>query len=157
MMQTTIGVQHHRSCRATFRDKEMGKYDKSVSPREAVPLSILFKRNVNCSINEGTRKDDFNFEWDANQFYDYRAKKWDFEGTTNGSEWTGRKNDQPFIGQIQISGGKSEKRVMKVISPSEARVPPYYPDIELVRNEITYYYNCLQETINDIINMLIDN
>ena len=47
-----------------------------------MPLSILFKRNVNCSINEGTRKDDFNFEWDANQFYDYRAKKWDFEGTT---------------------------------------------------------------------------
>ena len=150
MMQTTIGAHHHRSCRATFRGKEMGEYDKNVLPKEVVPLPILFKRNGYYTFNEGTGKDDFNFEWDPNQFYDHRGKKWNFKGATNGSEWTGRKKDQPFFGQIQISGGKSGKRVKKVISPSKVSVPPYYPDIELVRNEIAHHYNCLLETDKEV-------
>ncbi|MDC0048059.1 sulfatase [Verrucomicrobia bacterium] len=150
MMQTTIGAHHHRSCRATFRGKEMGEYDRNVLPKEVVPLPILFKRNGYYTFNEGTGKDDFNFEWDPNQFYDHRGKKWNFKGATNGSEWTGRKKGQPFFGQIQISGGKSGKRVKKVISPSKVPVPPYYPDIELVRNEIAHHYNCLLETDREV-------
>ncbi|MDB4721245.1 sulfatase [Verrucomicrobiales bacterium] len=150
MMQTTIGAHHHRSCRATFRGKEMGEYDKNVLPEEVVPLPILFKRNGYYTFNEGTGKDDFNFEWDPNQFYDHRGKRWNFKGATNGSEWTGRKKNQPFFGQIQISGGKSGKRVKKVISPSEVPIPPYYPDIALVRKEIAHHYDCLMETDNEV-------
>jgi arylsulfatase A-like enzyme len=30
MMQTTVGAHQHRSCRATFRGKSMGEYDKNV-------------------------------------------------------------------------------------------------------------------------------
>ena len=30
MMQTSIGAHHHRSCRATFRGKDMGGYDKNI-------------------------------------------------------------------------------------------------------------------------------
>ena len=58
MMQTTIGAHHHRSCRATFRGKEMGEYDRNVLPKEVVPLPILFKRNGYYTFNEGTGKDD---------------------------------------------------------------------------------------------------
>ena len=44
MMQTSIGAHHHRSCRATFRGKDMGEYDKNVLPQGVTPLPILFKK-----------------------------------------------------------------------------------------------------------------
>ena len=34
MMQTSIGAHHHRSCRATFRGKDMGEYDKNVNKED---------------------------------------------------------------------------------------------------------------------------
>ncbi|MCZ6894908.1 MAG: sulfatase-like hydrolase/transferase, partial [Gammaproteobacteria bacterium] len=40
MMQTSIGAHNHRSCRPSFRGKDMGEYDKNVLPRHATPLPI---------------------------------------------------------------------------------------------------------------------
>ena len=149
MMQTSIGAHHHRSCRATFRGKDMGEYDKNVLPQGVTPLPILFKKNGYYTFNEGTGKDDFNFEWSSKDFYD-RVGGWNFKGAKNGSEWTGRKKNQPFFGQIQLQGGKLGKRAKKIIDPSIVPVPPYYPDIALVRKEIAHHYDCLIETDKEV-------
>ena len=149
MMQTSIGAHHHRSCRATFRGKEMGGYDKNILPDEVIPIPIIFKKNGYYTFNEGTGKDDFNFEWSSKEFYD-RVGGWNFKGAKNGSEWTGRKKDQPFFGQIQLQGGKLGKRAKKIIDSSIVPVPPYYPDIALVRKEIAHHYDCLIETDKEI-------
>ena len=149
MMQTSIGAHHHRSCRATFRGKEMGEYDKNILPKGVIPLPILFKKNGYYTFNEGTGKDDFNFEWNVKEFYD-RIGGWNFKGAKNGSEWTGRKKGQPFFGQIQLQGGKLGKRAKKIIDPSIVSVPPYYPDIALVRKEIAHHYDCLIETDKEV-------
>ena len=37
MMQTSIGAHHHRSCRAKFRGKDMGEYDKNVLSQGVTP------------------------------------------------------------------------------------------------------------------------
>ena len=62
----------------------------------------------------------------------------------------GRKKNQPFFGQIQLQGGKLGKRAKKIIDPSLVPVPPYYPDIALVRKEIAHHYDCLIETDKEV-------
>ena len=146
MMQTSIGAEHHRSCRAVFRGIDMGEYDKNVLPAEVVPLPIRFRKAGYYTFNEGSSKDDFNFEWKAGEFYDHAKKKWNFKGAKNGSEWTGRAEGQAFFGQIQLAGGKLGRKVKKVVDRSAVPVPPYYPDIPLVREEIAHHYDCLLAT-----------
>ena len=58
--------------------------------------------------------------------------------------------NQPFFGQIQLQGGKLGKRAKKIIDPSLVPVPPYYPDIALVRKEIAHHYDCLIETDKEV-------
>jgi arylsulfatase A-like enzyme len=147
MMQTSIGAHHHRSCRAEFRGKSMGEdYDKNTLPAHVVPLPLRFREAGYYTFNEGGGKDDYNFEWSPEAFYDHRDKKWNFKGAKDGSEWTGRKDGQPFFGQIQLAGGKLGRGVSEVVDRGSVPVPPYYPDIPLVREEIAHHYDCLLET-----------
>ena len=147
MMQTSIGAHQHRSCRPTFRGEDLGPvYDKNVLPEGVTPVPILFRKAGYYTFNEGGGKDDFNFEWDPAELYDHRNVKLNFKGAKDGSEWTGRKEGQPFFGQIQLSGGKLGRRVKQVVERDTVPVPPYYPDIPLVREEIAHHYDCLLET-----------
>lgn len=147
MMQTSIGAHNHRSCRAMFRGKSMGKYDKNVLPKQVVPLPIRFREAGYWTFNEGG-KDDYNFEWDIDQFYDFHRSRggWGPRSLVAGDCWKGKKEDQPFFGQVQLGGGKLGKRAPKAIDRSKVPVPPYYPDILEVREEIAHHYDCLLKT-----------
>ncbi len=149
MMQTTIGAHNHRSCRATFRGKSMGEYDKNVLPEGVKPVPQIFKEAGYYTFNEGTGKDDFNFEWDIPTLYD-RASKPEFKGAKDGTDWSGRKEGQPFFGQIQLMGGKYRKGVKKVTDRAAVPVPPYYPDVPEVREEIAFHYDCLLKTDEEV-------
>jgi N-sulfoglucosamine sulfohydrolase len=147
LMQTSFGAHHHRSCRADFRGMSMGdEYDKNVLPETIKPLPQIFKEAGYYTFNEGSGKDDFNFEWSREVFYNHVNNKWNFKGAKNGSEWTGRKEGQAFFGQIQLAGGKLGRNTPKVVDRAKVPVPPYYPDIPLVREEIGHHYDCLIET-----------
>lgn len=147
MMQTSIGAHHHRSARPVFRGQDLEPvYDRNVLPKPVVPLPIRFRQAGYYTFNEGGGKDDFNFEWDPEAFYDHRGKGMNFKGAREGSEWSGRAEGQPFFGQIQVTGGKSGNRVRKQVDRETVPVPPYYPDIPLVREEIAHHYDCLLYT-----------
>jgi len=140
-MQTTFGLHHHRSGRPTFRGKSMGPdFDAIRLPKGVKTIPELFKAAGYYTFNQG--KDDYNFLYNREDLYDGGTGRMGFQG---GSEWAGRKPGQPFFGQIQLRGGKSRPK-KKVVDRSKVPVPPYYPDVAIVRQEIGHHYDCIAYT-----------
>ncbi|MCG6154667.1 sulfatase family protein [Rubinisphaera margarita] len=158
MMQTSIGAHNHRSCRDSFRGQSMGEYDRNALPESATPLPIRFRQAGYWTFNEGN-KDDYNFEWSKEEFYDFERSRggWGPGTLVAGKCWAGKGKDQPFFGQVQLGGGKLGKRAPSVIDPADVPVPPYYPDVKEVRDEIAHHYDCLLKTdeqVGEIIDAL---
>jgi N-sulfoglucosamine sulfohydrolase len=147
MMQTSIGAHNHRSCRATFRGKSMGDVDENILPYDVVPLPVRFRNAGYWTFNEG-EKDDYNFTFDIKEFYDFARSRggWGPGSLVNGDCWGGLKSGQPFFGQVQLGGGKLGKRAPPIVDLAAVSVPPYYPDIHEVREEIAHHYDCLLKT-----------
>ena len=144
-MQTSFGIHNHRSGRPDFRGQAMGAaFDDIRLPAGVEPLPVLMKKAGYFTFNQ-SGKDDYNFKWSAENFYSPNSK-------TN--LWRNRKDGQPFFGQVQLRGGKLGKRAKAVIDPSTVPVPPYYPDIPEVREEIAHHYDCLLKTDQEIGNLL---
>ena len=147
-MQTSLGIHNHRSGRATFRGKGMGLgFDDIRLPQGVKTLPEIFRAAGYHTFNEGG-KDDYNFAFDAKRLYDFLPKKrgWGPKALVAGQCWAGKKDGQPFFGQVQLGGGKLGKRAPKVVDRSKVPVPPYYPDTDLVREEIAHHYDCLLKT-----------
>lgn len=147
MMQTSIGAHNHRSCRSQFRNVKWETYDKNTLPESATPLPIRFRRAGYWTFNEGG-KDDYNFEFDKTEFYDFERSKggWGPASLVAGDCWAGKGEGQPFFGQVQLGGGKLRGRAPKVLDRSIVPIPPYYPDVAEVREEIAHHYDCLLKT-----------
>ncbi|MEM1441430.1 MAG: sulfatase [Verrucomicrobiota bacterium] len=147
MMQTSIGAHNHRSARAEFRGKSMGEYDRNVLAEEVVPLPIRFRDAGYWTFNEGG-KDDYNFEWDIKEFYDFERSKggWGPGSFLAGDCLKDKPEGKPFFGQIQLGGGKLGKRADTILDRSIVPIPPYYPDVAEVREEIAHHYDCLLKT-----------
>ncbi|NNE91788.1 MAG: sulfatase, partial [Verrucomicrobiales bacterium] len=148
MMQTTIGAHNHRSCRAAFRGKSMGEYDKNVLPEGVKTVPEIFRESGYYTFNNG--KDDYNFEWDGKKMYDWLGKGLNFKGAEKGTEWSGCPDGKPWFGQIQLSGGKTGKKAKKGVDRAKVPVPPYYPDVPEVREEIAHHYDCLLFTDDQV-------
>jgi len=146
MMQTSIGAHEHRSCRSEFRGKQMGEYDRNDLPEGVRPLPHILHDVGYWTFNDGG-KDDYNFTFDINELYDAGPEKgWGPERFVNGTSLKGRGEGQPFFGQIQLGGGKLGRKPKKITDRSQVPVPPYYPDIPEVREEIAHHYDCLLTT-----------
>ncbi len=144
MMQTTIGSHNHRSSRSKFRNQSTEEYDKNILPKHVIPLPIRFREAGYWTFNEGG-KDDYNFEWNAKEFYDYLKRQWGPDAFVSGEILQRNLENKPFFGQIQLRGGKL-KNLPKMVDRSQVPIPPYYPNIPEVREEIAYHYDCLIET-----------
>ena len=140
-MQTTFGIHNHRSGRPSFRGKSMGKaFDDIRLPKGVEPLPVMMKKAGYFTFNQ-SGKDDYNFKWSAAELYSPNSSK---------NYWRNRKPAQPFFGQIQLRGGKLGRRAPAVTDRAKVPVPPYYPDIPLVREEIAHHYDCLLKTDEQI-------
>jgi arylsulfatase A-like enzyme len=125
MYQTSIGAHHHRSGRGRL---------KIHLPDHVKLVPQLFQEaGYHTSItgwppNGKLGKTDYNFEWD--------------ESIYDGSDWSQRREGQPFFAQIQTPGGKlrgsdaggwdriakQAERVLGSKTRIEAvELPPYYP------------------------------
>ncbi len=122
MYQTSIGVHQHRSGR--------GK-EKIYLPDHVKMIPKMFQEAgyYTCNANGPGKnpnrgKTDYNFEFDP-AVYD-------------GTDWSERKEGQPFFAQIQLNGGKYrhgrnwknrvEKTLGSTTSHDQVQLPPYYPE-----------------------------
>ena len=147
-MQTSLGIHNHRSGRAVFRGKKLGPvFDDIRLPKGVKTLPEMFRAAGYWTFNEGG-KDDYNFKHDTKKMYDFLPKKrgWGPASLVAGDCWKGRKKGQPFFGQVQLGGGKLGRRATATIDRATVPVPPYYPDIPEVREEIAHHYDCLLKT-----------
>ncbi|PHS03202.1 MAG: phosphate ABC transporter substrate-binding protein [Blastopirellula sp.] len=137
-MQTTTGTHNHRSSRT----------EKSAIhlPEGIRTLPEIFKQAGYFTFNQG--KEDYNFMFEMSDLY----------ATVKGdSPWEGRKKGQPFFGQIQLKGGKTNTRKLKAdqkVDPADVTVPAYFPDHEIYRNIWASHYDTIRATDTDLGNIV---
>ncbi len=148
MYQTSIGAHEHYSSFSVWRGNEMEVWDPNHLGVRTLPE--IFKAAGYYTFNEG--KNHYNFVFSDEDLYDRKGGN-GFKGAKEGTEWTGRQAEQPFFGQIQLTGGKYKDPPEK-IQPNQVTVPPYYPDHEVFREEIAHHYNTILK-MDDILGNII--
>lgn len=151
MYQTSIGAHEHYSSFRAWRGNEMESWDPNHLGVRTLPE--IFKAAGYYTFNEG--KDHYNFVFSDEDLYDRKGDN-GFKGAKDGTEWTGRAENQPFFGQIQLRGGKRGDAPKKV-DPADVTVPPYYPDHPVYRKEIAHHYDTIlkmDEILGHIISRL---
>ena len=156
-MQTSFGVHHHRSSRNLAADTPHDGVGMIHLPEGVLPLPQLCREHGVFAFNEGHSKDDFNFVFRREDLYDYCPDLRELGPalTVAGDCWRDRQPDQPFFGQVQLYGGKyglqgRRATMTQHVNRADVPVPPYYPDIPEVREEIAHHYDCLVETDREI-------
>jgi len=137
MYQTTIGAHQHYSSFEVWRGIEATEWDPNYLGVRTIPEIMRLARYY--TFNKG--KLHYNFVYDVDQLYDSQVGKMNFQGAEGNSCWNGNPTDQPFFGQIQLTGGKTNAKVL--VDPSTVSVPPYYPDHESIRNAIAHHYDTI--------------
>ncbi len=131
MYQTSIGAHQHRSGRGT---------EKIHLPSKIRLVPAMFREAGYYTCNgfiENRRKrpgkTDYNFEYD--------------KAVYDGTDWADRKPGQPFFAQVQLAGGKGRtKKTPKPIDPADVKLPPYYPDDPVIRDDWAQYLNAAMNT-----------
>jgi len=134
MYQTTIGVHHHRSHRN----------DGYTLPKPVRLITDYFRQARYFTANvktaapgvKGSGKTDFNFK---------------FSNAYDGSDWNQRQAGQPFFAQLSISmthrGGHWKtvrEKLDNPVDPAKVKLPPYYPDHPVARDDWATYLNSIQ-------------
>lgn len=125
MYQTSIGAHNHRSFRGKIEHK-------LPDPVRTVPEIFQDAGYYVCNgagaSAERQGKTDYNFEHPADLY--------------DGSDYSGRAEDQPFFAQYQLHGGKNRgAKVDSPVDPAEVMLPPYYPDDPVLREDWARYLN----------------
>jgi arylsulfatase A-like enzyme len=139
MYQTTIGAHHHRSGRGT---------DKIRLPDGAETVPSQFRRAGyftsigSWPMTKTPGKTDYNFEWAPSDY--------------DSADWADRKPGQPFFAQVQLHGGKHrdgrglsdavKKALGTLTSPDAVKLPPYYPDDPVIREDWARYLDAVRYT-----------
>ncbi|MEM7200159.1 MAG: sulfatase-like hydrolase/transferase [Planctomycetota bacterium] len=143
-MPTTLGLHHHRSGRAEFRGEPMGpSYDAIPLPDGVRTAPEQLREAGYATFLQG--KADYNFTHDLDVLYDGHDGGMNLAKVDLAALWADAKAaGRPFFGQIQLRGGKG--RPAKVVDRNDVPVPPYYPDVPVVREEIAHHYDCVAQT-----------
>ncbi len=140
MMQTTIGMHNHRTGRTSQVIKTL--------PEGIVPLPVIMRQAGFHTFNSG--KDDFNWQYDWDDYWTGPHTETKFFGKSGSGSWNDRAEGQPFFGEIELFGGKNRNKVQDPVDPSTIKVPPYYPNVDYMRNQLATHYNQIKLTDNEI-------
>ena len=135
MYQTTIGAHQHRSHRQ----------DGFKLPDSVKVISDYFRSAGYFTVNvknpaHGVKvgaKTDWNFTYD-NPF--------------DGIDWNERQEDQPFYAQINLqqTHRKFEKYEKNPTDPDKVKIPPYYVDHDITREDWALYYDTIKHLDDNV-------
>lgn len=147
IMQTSVGAHNHQSSRNHAQGTKHDGIGMIYLPSAVKPLPQIMRQQGWYTFNEGG-KDDYNFVVSVDDLYDFAPKRkgWGPPELLAGKCWAGLKPGQRFFGQVQLGGGKLGNAAPKVVDRAKVPVPPYYPDVPEVREEIGAHYDCLLKT-----------
>jgi len=120
MYPATIDCHQHR------------KQYKDSLPDGVKPVTEYFREAGYFVTNKG--KTDYNFTHDRNEMYD-------------GTDWSQRKEGQPFFAQIQIAlpHRPFQRDPEHPIDPDRVKIAPYYPDHKISRKDWALYLETVQQ------------
>ena len=148
VMQTSLGTHNHHSSRS----KETAIH----LPDNVKALPELFRQAGYFTFNQG--KDDYNFWYDRDSLYagEYTTHALYGKSGKRNIGWKDRQPDQPFFGQIQLSGGKHiyrknfKERVRNPVNRHAFDLSPYYPDHPLTREDWAQHLDSIQITDDEV-------
>ncbi|MEO1528324.1 MAG: sulfatase [Planctomycetota bacterium] len=154
MYQTSIGAHHHRSGRGEHRIQLPDGVRPIPESFRAAGYWTCIGSGLSETDASGNKvrqarlgKTDYNFDWSP-EMYDSH-------------DWAGRASDQPFFMQVQLHGGKirgsseskylaTQKRMQrefgKFTSPSDVKLPPYYPRDPVMLQDWSTYLDSVRLT-----------
>jgi len=138
-MQTSLGVHNHRSSRQRVPEEVIHLPD-------GVKTAYQLMRNAGYFVASNTGKDDFNFIFDRQDLYDQTAGGMGLSD----KHWRDRPEGKPFFAQIQLKGGKNSGKGVPQTDPAKMDIPPYYPDIPVIRREYAHHYDTIRQTDNEL-------
>jgi len=143
MYQTTAGAHNHRSQRTSGKGSGNTDYYKSYNLPNEIPIaSKLFEEagyfSCNGNMLNRTGKTDYNFV--EENIYD-------------GISWKESPDGQPFFCQIQLKGGKNRNRVAET---ENFKLPPYYYEDEVMREDWKRYLGSWLDTDEDLKQIVAD-
>jgi len=135
MYQTSIGAHNHRSHRDDNYQLPIGVNVITKYFREAG----YFTANIKTAAPgiEGTVKTDWNFS---------------FENPFDGDDWNQRREGQPFFAQVNFPEAHRifKKSESNPINPADVKLPPYYPDHPITREDWALYLDTIKHLDNKV-------
>ncbi len=128
--QIRFGAHEHRSSRGPV---------KISLPRGMKLLPQIMRENGYYTFNLG--KTDYNFIWDQEATFSLLGRR------PKNIPWDSFKQNQPFYGQIQTAGGKTNTRNLatsRKTDPAAVTVPPDYPQNQLYREVVAEHYDSIR-------------
>ncbi len=146
MYPTTLGTHNMRTYNAYQKENEPSIDIPSYSPLipDGVKMFTQYLREKGYYCSNGP-KEDYNFKG--------LTSAWDDSGKE--PYWGGRKEGQPFFSVFNFHVSH-ESQIWKrgkdqlLLSPSKVKVPPYFPDTEVVRHDLAVNYSNLKRLDNQI-------
>lgn len=128
--QIRFGAHEHRSSRGPVKIK---------LPKGMKLLPQILRENGYYTFNLG--KTDYNFIWDEKATFSMLGRR------PKQIPWDTFRQNQPFYGQIQTSGGKTNTRniaASRKTDPASVTVPPDYPQNQLYREIVAEHYDSIR-------------
>jgi len=137
--QTTTGTHNHRSSRNS---------DRIELPNGVRPMPTMLREQGFYTFNYG--KTDYNFAHHPENLYDWHKPNMNFDriGSVSKLWQPAIAQNKNFFGQIQLRGGKN--RTPAKMDRNKVTIPPYYPDVPLVREEIAHHYDVIEKTDREV-------
>jgi len=153
MYPTTLGTHNMRTYNA---------YSTENQPEIGIPsYSPLVPDGVKM-FTEYLRKEGYYCTNNAKEDYNFKAPESGWDESSKDAHWRNRPKDAPFFSVFNFnvcheSGIWKQGEEELYVSPDSVRVPPYFPDNDVIRHDIAVNYSNLKrldEQIGKIINQL---